>query len=218
MTIAEEIAALRAQVAKLEARLDAKEAPPAPAKSAPQSIIEEGARVFYPPPISSFVMPDDPDLHSLLRCVFLRFPRLKNADGLVFRGDTESNEREYFRMFRASFKALGSFHRAPAPDRKHYVQHWLDLAEDWLKAVGDFTPIGGYPFISAALAHGDIPYCGLFTDGEVLTLGLNAYRMGNAPGDAWRHVISTGRILPPVPSPASQAYPMPPIRIVEGAA
>jgi hypothetical protein len=216
LTNAEQIAVLQAQVAELKSRLDAKDAPPAPVKIPPKPPVEaEGAQIFYPPQRSNFVMPSTNELRRLRDIVFMKFPRLNVTDGMVFRGDNEQNEAEYFRQFCASFRALGALHRTEKPDRKRYVSYWIDHCEAWLKTVGAPTSITGLPFLAAALSHGDVPFAGLFSDGCVPELGLNAFGIGKPPRDAWRQVLATGRILPMIAPPSSKNYATPPFRVVD---
>jgi hypothetical protein len=215
MSQADEITALRAQVTELTRRLDAKDTPPAPVKSAAKPVEPEGAQIFYMVQRSNFVMPSTDELRRLCDIVFAKFPKLNVTDGLVFRGDSEQNEAEYFRQFCASFKALGAMHRTENPDKKHYISFWMDLASDWLKTVRDSTSISGLPFIAAVLAHGDICYSGLFVDGATFEVGLNAYAMGKPPRDAWRGVLATGQILPMRVPPSSRNYATPNVRIVD---
>jgi hypothetical protein len=214
MTNAEQIAVLQAQVAELKSRLDAKDAPPAPAKIVTKPRDEEGTTVSFPVPHSAFIMPSQDELRRLRDIVFANYPKLNVTEGLVFRGDNEQNEAEYFRQFCASFRALGAMHRTEAPDRKRYISFWIDHCEGWLKTMGNSTTITGLPFLAAALSHGDIVYAGLFTDGCVPELGLNAYRIGRPPSDAYRSVLSTGRVLAMIAPPSSRNYATPPFRVV----
>jgi hypothetical protein len=214
MTQAEQIVALQAQITELKARFDAKDAPPAPVKIAVKPLEDEGTRVSYPTPRSAFIMPSGSELKQLCDVVFAKVPKLNQADGLVFRGTTEENNAEYFRQFCASFRALGALHRSEKPDRKRYLSYWIDACEDLLKSMGNSTTLSGLPFLAAALSHGDIAYAGLFTEGCVPELGLNAYRMGKPPGDAWKRVLSTGHVLPMILPPASRNYAPPPFQIV----
>jgi hypothetical protein len=214
MSQADEITALRAQVTELTRRLDAKDAPPPPAKMVqPKPVKVEGAQIFYPAPVSNFVMPSTDELHRLRDIVAAKIPRLNVTEGLVFRGDVEQNETEYFRQFCASFRALGALHRSEKPDRKRYLSYWIDACEDLLKSMGNSTTLSGLPFLAAALSHGDIAYAGLFAEGCVPELGLNAYRIGKPPRDAWKQVLSTGRILAMVLPPASRNYAIPIFRV-----
>jgi hypothetical protein len=213
MTQAEEIAELKSQIAELNRRIGSKDASPAPAKIAPAMPEPEGTTVSFPVARSAFVMPSQEEFRRLRDIVFAKFPKLNVTEGLVFRGDAEQNEQEYFKQFCASFRALGMLHRTAAPDRKRYVSYWIDTCEDWLKAAGNSTSISGLPFIAAVLAHGDIPYAGLFTEGCVFEVGLNAYRMGRPPRDAWKQVLSTGRILAMVLPPSSRSYAPPVFRV-----
>jgi hypothetical protein len=158
-------------------------------------------------------MPSTDELHRLRDIVAAKLPRLNVTDGLVFRGDAQQNEAEYFKQFCASFRALGALHRTEKPDRKRYLSHWIEACEDLLKAVGNSTSISGLPFLAAALSHGDIPYAGLFTDGAVPELALHAYGIGRPPRDAWKKVLSTGSILPMIAPPSSKNYAAPVFRV-----
>jgi hypothetical protein len=203
------------RIAQLESDLAALKAQVAPpVKAAPAMPEPEGTTVSFPVARSAFVMPSQEEFRRLRDIVFAKFPKLNVTEGLVFRGDAEQNEQEYFKQFCASFRALGALHRTEKPDRKRYVSYWIDACEDLLKAVGNSTSISGLPFIAAVLAHGDISYSGLFTEGCVFEVGLNAYRMGRAPRDAWKQVLATGRILQMVLPPASRNYATPPFRVV----
>jgi hypothetical protein len=204
-TTLDRIAQLESDLAALKAQV----APPAPAKIAPAMPKPEGTTVSFPVARSAFIMPSSDELRRLRDIVFANFAKLNVADGLVFRGDAEQNSAEYFRQFCASFRALGALHRTEKPDRKHYLSHWIDTCEDMLKPMGNSTTLSGLPFLAAALAHGDIAYAGLFTEGCVAELGLNAFRIGKPPGDAWRRVLSTGRVLPMVLPLASRNYATP---------
>jgi hypothetical protein len=210
-TTLDRIAQLEADLAALKAQV----APAAPVKAAqPKPIIEEGTRVINIAPRSEFIMPSTDELHRLRAIVAAKFPKLNVTDGLIFRGDAEQNEQEYFKQFCASFRALGALHRTERPDRKRYVSYWIDTCEDLLKAVGNSTSISGLPFIAAALSHGDVCYSGLFVEGSVLELGLNSFGIGKPPRDAWKRVLSTGHVLPMILPPASRNYAPPPFQIV----
>jgi hypothetical protein len=200
-----EHAALGERIRRLEGK-----APPKPAPVDP-----EGATLRYPVPPSKFVMPNDDELGRLRAIVCAKVPRLAVADGLIWRGDKEDNDAEHFKQFTAAFQALGAMHRTEMPDRKHYLHHWTDHCETWLKGSGESTDLSFAPFVCACLAHGDVAYSGLFVDGEVLELGLNAYGIGRPAGDAWRRVLETGELLLPSP-PAMRLAPASPSRVHGG--
>jgi hypothetical protein len=98
--------------------------------------------------------------------------------------------------------------RLDAPDRHHYVSHFIDHAASWLRSFGVCTDIGE-SFTAACLAFGDIAYSDFWTDGRMLELGLNAYTGRLASAEAWRHVIATGELLPPVTRALSVARASP---------
>jgi hypothetical protein len=132
----DEIAALKSQVAALEARLDERDA-----KDSRKSIVRPPigpiVRVTYPVAASPFVMPSDDELEQLVEVVTRKYPALGDTTGIVdygrYRPDPEEcAEREgleYSSQFKTAFRALGNLHRTETPDRKRYVTHWVDLCE-----------------------------------------------------------------------------------------
>jgi hypothetical protein len=210
MTQAEEIAALKAQIAELERRFDAKDAPPAPAKMVqPKPVEPEGTRVFHIAPVSNFVMPSSSDLAQLLSIVLRKFPKL--APDTTDRW-ADNNEAKFAKQFEAAFRAIAMMHRTEKPDKKRYVQYFIDHGEDLLRALGPHAEIGP-AFTVACLAHGDVPISDWRIDGVVLEFGLNIYRIGRPATDAWRKVLSTGRTIELTAPPSSRNYATPVFRV-----
>jgi hypothetical protein len=202
-------AALEAEIAALKASISP--APPAPTK--PKPIEEEGTTVTYPTAPSKFVMPTDVELRTLAAIVAAKYPKIANAEGLIFRGDAEQNEAEYFKQFKASFIALGALGRAEAPIWKRSVVVWMDSARDFLRNSGVHAEISFNPFYAAAIAQGDLPHSDTAEDGGCAALGLKEHG-GRRATDAWRRVLSTGQLLAAVPfRPASRNYPAPPVQL-----
>ena len=210
MTNAEEIAALKSQIAELERRFDAKDAPPAPVKIAqPKPVEEEGTTVFYPPPVSTFVMPSSDELKRLREIVLRKFPKL--APDTTDRW-SQNNEADFARQFDAAFRAVGMMSRTEKPDKKHFPSYFISHAEDSLRALGAYADIGP-AFLPACLAWGDVPISDWRIDGVVLELGLNIFRIGRPPTDAWRRVLATGNTIAVIAPPSSRNYPTPGVRI-----
>ena len=209
MTQAEEIHALKEQIAELTRRFDAKDAPPAPVKSAPKPVEEEGTRVSYPQPVSTFVMPSQDELKQLLAIVLAKFPRL--APDMSDRW-ANNNEVKFAKQFAAAFRAVGMMHRSEKPDKKRYVQYFIDHGDNLLRALGPHAEIGP-AFLPACLAHGDVPISDWRIDGQVLEFGLNIYRIGRPATDAWRKVLATGNTIALIAPPLSRNYATPIFRV-----
>ncbi len=189
-----EIATLKAQVA-----------PPAPVKIAqPKPIEDEGTRVSYPAPMSTFVMPSPDELKRLLAIVLAKFPRL--APDMTDRW-ADNNEIKFAGQFAAAFRAVGMMHRADKPDKKHYPSYFIDHGDDLLRALGPHAEIGP-AFLPAVLAWGDVPVSDWRIDGVTLEIGLNIFRIGRPATDAWRRVLSTGSAIALIAPPSSRSYPM----------
>jgi hypothetical protein len=217
VTNAEEIHALKEQIAELNRRFDAQVAPPAPVKAAPKPPVEEeGTRISYPAPRSLFEMPDDAQLERLAQIVFTKFPTLRPT----FSGRwAQEDQLEFDRGFRSAFFALGHIERRVDVDHKRALSFWVQLCEDTCRALGRYASIPGSALVVAAVASGNIKY--ILADrmnGIVPELGLCfGSNMGKLPGNEWRTVLATGRIIPPVTPPRSQNYPQP-VFSVTGAA
>jgi hypothetical protein len=209
MTNAEEIAALKAQIAELTRRFDAKDAPPAPAKIAVKPIEEDGARISYPAPLSTFAMPSSAELDQLREIVLRKFPQLAPDT----RGKWAQEDAAKFpKQFAAAFRAVGMMHRSEKPDKKRYPSYFIQHGEDSLRAFGASAEIGP-AFLPACLAHGDVPISDWRIDGVVLELGLNIYRIGRPATDAWKRVLATGRTIELIAPLASRNYATPVFRV-----
>ena len=189
----EQLKAERAALGDRIRRLEGK-APPKPAPVEP-----EGTTLRYPAPTSKFVMPNDDELGRLRAIVTAKIPRLALADGLISRGDKKTTLSISGSSLRRSGLSERCIRKNRMPDRKHYLHHWTDHCETWLKTFGQWIDLSFAPLSARAWAHGDVAYSGLFVDGEVLELGLNAYGIGRPAGDAWRRVLETGEIVLPSP-------------------
>ena len=158
-------------------------------------------------------MPSDAELRELASIVCERYPFLTDITGPAFYGARVERLQDWHRQFVAAFRALGAMKRTPQVDRKRYASHWIDEAEMLLRSLGKSTTLRFGPFTAALLAHGDIPYAGLFMDGCVPEFGLSLY-VGREASDAWRGVLASGKLLAPSPTRQIMAAPSP-ARVVE---
>lgn len=213
-TDAEEITALKAQIADNTARLAALEAKQS-RKSATQSPVERGVTISELAPVVACALPNPDQLRELATIVLREFPKLAPAHRHGARDwEIEDVERRWHRGFEASFLALGAMRRIDQPDYAHYASHHLDHAQNWLRSYGICTDIGDALF-PAALAFGDITWVDPRVDGQVLALGLSPYVGRPASAEAWRKVLATGELLPPS-APVLRMPARSPARVVMG--
>lgn len=163
-------------------------------------------------PLSSFVMPSDAELNRLREIVGLHYPDLIDSSGPAFSGSKSARMQDWNDQFKLAFLALGNMRRLDQPDHKRYASHWIEEAEIWLRPRGKSTTLRFGPFTAALLAHGDIPFSGLCMSGQVPEFGLSLY-VGREARDAWRHVLSSGRILP-MSAVKTPMAPAAPVRVV----
>jgi hypothetical protein len=208
-TVLDRISALESELAALKAQV----APPAPAKIAPKPVEDEGTRVSYPAPRSTFEMPTANQLAALKEVVFSKIPSLlPTFSGRWARED----EAEFERGFRAAFLALGHIERRNEVDRKRALSYWTQHAEETCRALGRSASIPGTALMCAAIASGNVPYVlGDVANGVVPVLGLCfGSNMGKLPGNEWRNVLATGQILAPIAPSTPRTYPHRPFEVV----
>jgi hypothetical protein len=192
--------ALERRVEALEAKLTPKAPPPEPMQVVGFDRPLPRAAV----PANGFKMPSDAELRQLMARVHAAHPSLADLDGLVERGDTaidaefinykgDIRKAIFAKQFKLSFIALSHFRRLEEADPRRYVSHWQDEAASVLAGLGQAGETLKFnPFVTAALAHGDIPYSGLGMGGRVpLSLGLSRHS-GAAAMDSWRRVLDYG--------------------------
>jgi hypothetical protein len=184
-------------------------------KSAPKPPIEEeGTRVSYLAPRSVFEMPTANQLAALKEVVYSKFPSLRpKFDGRW----ASEDEAEFEKGYAAAFLALGYLERREQVDHKKALSYWAQLAEDACRALGRSASIPGSALMVAAVASGNVPYVlADVANGVVPVLGLYfGSNMGKLPGNEWRNVLATGRVLAPTVSPVSRNYATPPFRVVD---
>ncbi len=148
----EQIAALTARVQAIETHGVRKVVPPPP---------EPATTVFHPVEVSGFVMPSESELKLLAIIVIAKHPSFGDVSGQGFYGSREEREEDFWRQYKAAFMALGAFKRLDAPDHKKYLSFHISAVEGYLRAVDKSETLRVQPFMTAVLAHGDIPYAGL---------------------------------------------------------
>jgi hypothetical protein len=191
------------------AALDGKSAGQA-TPSAPKPIEDEGMRVIYLAPETSFVMPSPDELKQLFVISGARMAQLGRTP--KFSGPrAEENKAEYFPQFCRAFEALGYITRADDLDKKHSASFWSARAEDVLRARGDGSVEVGPAFFQAVVAHNDIPFNDSREFPYVQEFGLRDYQIGSPATDKWRGVLAAGSTRAPIvvrdPSgPASPAF------------
>jgi hypothetical protein len=172
-------------IADLQLRL-----PPIPrAAPALAPVVEPQTIVTYPE--TSVVMPTAAELKTLAEIVLKAYPEFgPRAD------DVEAGWR-WEKQFENAFRAIARFGREDGLNAERYVAHWIEQAEDFLRAAGRGSDISFSTFMAAALAAGDIPHNFPKADGEVVLLGLAITGSGR-PADpaAWRRVLRTKQLRP----------------------
>ena len=124
-----ENAALVARVSALEARERDRTA--SVERSAPLGGVVAPVRrelqiTYLPPDPGQFVMPTEEELRQLLPIVLDQHPELRpNLGRHSLSGDPEA---DYFAEFCAAFRRIGFLGRLDAPNRKFYLDHWIDEA------------------------------------------------------------------------------------------
>ena len=189
------IAAAQDELAELKTGL--------PPKSVPQP--DERPLMSYLTPPSNFVRPTEKELRRLADIVVGKYPKLgarKSLRGLL--GD--EFDADFRDGFAWAFERLGFIGRTQEPDKKHYVEHWLNETKDWL-AMYRPNHCGniGAGFLAAVLAHGDISY--ILADvsrGVVWSVGLTNFG-GKLAGDAWKRVLA-GELLAPTQPALVRSY------------
>ena len=183
------------RIAALEAELAALKAPTALPKP-----VEEGARVLMGPGalgLPNLTLPTDEEHRKLREVVERHYPNL----AFVARSQrfTHMDEEEHVSGFRTAFAYLATLERLETlPRADRYATWWISSAEEWARSMGMRTGIPLRSFTAAVAAHGDILFSGLDNNA---TFGVRQGRdRGRRYGDAWRDVLRTGRLLPPVKS------------------
>lgn len=98
--------------------------------------------------------------------------------------------------------------RLDQPDRKKYLSYHVSAVEAYLRVIGKSETLRVGPFMTAVLAHGDIPYCGLE---KIIEIGI-AEHVGRDAGTAWKRVLG-GQFLAPSASSVQIEQSPSPVRV-----
>jgi hypothetical protein len=180
--MSEVISELRAEVARLTARVSELEAPPAKKPAVPRRE-DEGVRITtFLPMADPKHLPDSDECHALLNIVTARYPKLKimNAD-------------EELESFRVSFRFICLLTKTAAPVTKFAPSWWIDYGQKWARDCGVQGVIRS--LLPAIVASGDVPFS--FDDRSALW--LDPYRASGRAVDpsAWRKILGGGDLIEP---------------------
>ncbi len=207
-----ENAALVARVSALEARERDRTA--SVERSAPLGGVVAPVRrelqiTYLPPDPGQFVMPTEEELRQLLPIVLDQHPELRpNLGRHSLSGDPEA---DYFAEFCAAFRRIGFLGRLDAPNRKFYLDHWIDEASEWLRLQRMPADMSAAPYLAAVMAHGDVCFTPADNTGHVWEVGLAPWG-GRPAGVAWRDVLATGKLLAPTHGRYGQPGPRAEVR------
>jgi hypothetical protein len=107
-------------------------------------------------------------------------------------------EEQGFARFCNAARFLRNKPRAKEPNRGHYLSHFIDEAEFWLRARNIHpTKLRGPDLLLAVIASGDISFItGDNTKGQLWEVGLATYGGDNPDPSAWRKVLKAGPLKP----------------------
>ena len=206
----DEIAELRAVIAKLQATgAPAAPAPPPAVRTIRQPRSEDQvATTRIVAPGAGFTMPSDPELRALFAIVLKAESRVRSEPHRLECSDAP------FERFVNAFRALGGIGRSLALDDGKSMSWWIDEARQILTMSGKSGDIDSVAFAAAVLAHGDIAYRSLERFPYDLGFGLVVH--GGTPArDGWRRVLDTGLIARSAPARTigRPTYAVPPVTI-----
>jgi hypothetical protein len=84
--------------------------------------------------------------------------------------------------------------RLDRPDSKRYVSAHIEMGADFLARIGKQNELRVGPFMMACFCAGDVPISGVGIDGQSISVGLAEHAGKLANADAWRAVLSSGRL------------------------
>jgi hypothetical protein len=194
-----EIAALRARCESLEKQVTYLQATNTPAIEGRPA---EPRRVVEPPCVTvtrlpdrnpSFVMPSREELQQLYNVVIGHYPQL---------APRSQQTEEALDGFWHAFLRIGHLGRDKL-NNKYMLSGWVDDAQFWLRDHNVYpSMLAAKDFVCAVLSHGDVDYVPLDRfPHDCSAFGLRRDRTGRPASDAWRSVLSTGRLRDPVPLP-----------------
>ena len=160
-----------------------------PASVKPLAFHEEAPTITTRAP--HFAMPSEAELQSLYGLVIRTHP--------VLRAPAKRHEpiEAPFDRFRNAFLAIGLMGRAAQLDTGRALASWIDQAEDRLREAGADKDIDAAGFVAAVLAHGDVMYRAIDRYPFGLAFGLMTHGGGTPARDAWRTVLTSGRVSAP---------------------
>lgn len=196
MDMIEELAALKAQVGALAARVAA--------------IENLGGRKIIPAPVEPVVMvthpaapvttdlPDGKELQALRAICAREYPKWVDSDGFVFgrRGTVskQENDLEWLLQFGRSILAISNMRVLDKPDKKRAVVGHVDAATDLLQRIGKpARELRMGPFCMACFVMG-VPVSGLGLASCSISLGLSEYTGKPIAPGAWRSILRTCKL------------------------
>jgi hypothetical protein len=200
-----EIVALKAEMNKLQKKIEALEAPErADAAPVAKQLEDRGVRIetFAPQPAAR---PKPEECDKLFENIANRFPVLRPK----FEGRWADEEKRWYRDgFRVCFSFISTLSRTERLCTKLDIGYWSSLAQQHAHSLGVNCRVGAGPLIAAAIANGDVDYA--FGNYWPYSMALAVAPFGGpgrAPSpDAWRQVLA-GKIREPLGlDPAPQGY------------
>jgi hypothetical protein len=196
------LAALESENKTLRSWLCALEPKPA---LAPKRPVEMQTQVTHPVDVSPIEQPTEAEFRKLKAACMRQYPDWCKAEGFVFqrarlpngpacRPDVEANNEEWFSQFKLAFLAISNMRRTDKPDLKRHVTAHIDAASALLARIGKKSELRLGPFLMAAFCAADVPIGGVGIEGASISIGLNEY-VGKLPcPDAWKTVLSSGKL------------------------
>ncbi len=142
-------------------------------------------------PDRGFTRPTESELRQLYRVALALAPKLEPAT---------PNDR-HFQAFRTAFSYIATLSRTEKLDTSRATSWWCDGAEQYARAHGQSTDIGGDAFTLAALCHGDVVHSFSPTRWPYdMAFGL-AIGGGSQATNKWRSVLERTQFLKAVELP-----------------
>lgn len=184
------LAELKAEVARLNAKIAALEGGGQP-ETVPPAEMPPERRGFEVREIITERndLPSFAEMKKLLAIVRLHVP---HADRI-----NPDDPDQLLRGFVICFRRIANLGRCPTPNGRYGITWWMDECKSWLRTRGVIAnDVSGAAYIAAVLASGDVPFVRHDAAlGHVWEFGLLPYG-GKPAGDAWKRVLETGNILP----------------------
>jgi hypothetical protein len=197
-----EAARLNARIAELEGSTPNRVTPPPPVK-------DEGPRVVL-------LLDERSDLPSLKETERL-YSALKHLAPWPLNDKYDADRP--FRGFSCCYRWISNKGRTEFPNPKFALGFWLEACKVWLKARGSMTgDVDASVLILAVYAAGDIAFCPANSQlGHVWEIGLAEHAGRPADVAGWRRVLAGGAAaVRPPSSPGRRRAPLSPVRIYGG--